>query len=83
MSGLGEEFARGFAVVFALLVGFGVRLEQVCEARFGEGFGFGVEELLAFGRDAGDRFDGGLIGLGLEDGGELLEGEAVELAELE
>tara|TARA_R110002072_G_scaffold244493_3_gene403818 strand:- start:108 stop:248 length:141 start_codon:yes stop_codon:yes gene_type:complete len=43
----------------------------------------GVEEFVAGDGDALDALDGALVAFGFEDGGELWEGEVVELAEFE
>jgi len=78
-----EEGGRGFALGFSLGVGFGVGFGEVGEAGFGEGFGFGFEEFVSGRGDALYAFDCLRVAFGFEDGGELWEGEVVELAEFE
>lgn len=78
-----EQCGRGFAVGFALLVGFGVGLEEIHESGSREGCALGFEQLVSRGGDAADALGGLFEGLGLEDRCELGEGEAVELAEFE
>lgn len=68
---------------FLLGLGFGVGLEEIGEAGFGEGFGLGFEEFVTRDGDALDAFDGALVAFGFEDRGEFWEGEVVELAEFE
>jgi len=58
-----EEGGRGFALGISLGVGFGVGFEEVGEAGFGEGFGFGLKEFVSGCGNAGDALDGLLVAL--------------------
>ncbi len=63
--------------------GFGSVFEEVVCSDEGEGFGLGLDEPCACGVDALDaRLSAGEC-VGLEDLGELVEGELVERAQVE
>ena len=62
---------------------FGLVLEEVEDAGLGDGARLGLEEGGAGAVDALGAVEGGLEGVGLEELGELGEGEVVEAAELE
>lgn len=78
-----EELGGGFADGFGAGGGVGVLAAEVGEAGFGEGRRFGVEEGGAGGVDSFEGLEGEGEGFGFEDGGELLECEVVDVAEVE
>ncbi|MCA9276248.1 MAG: hypothetical protein KDA29_09500 [Phycisphaerales bacterium] len=81
--GPGEERAGSFALGFGVGRGFGAVLEDVVGADEGEGLGLGLDNAGARGVDALDEIAGAVEGGGLEELGEFVEGEMVELAEVE
>ncbi|MEZ6164911.1 MAG: hypothetical protein R3B67_10795 [Phycisphaerales bacterium] len=63
--------------------GGGVFAELGEQAGFGDGWGLEVEEALAGGVDAGNEGEGGHVLVGLEDLGELIEGDVVVVGDVD
>ncbi len=80
---MGEERSAGFALGFGVGGGFGFVFEDIVGADEGEGFGVGFDEVGAGCVDAVHAGLGGFEGVGFEQVGERVEGEMVELAEVE
>jgi len=76
---LSSRFALGFGVGGGCWFVF----EDVGEAGGCQGAGFGVDDGSAGGVDALEGALGGLEGFGFEGGGELGEGDLVEVAEIQ
>jgi hypothetical protein len=70
-----EECGCGFAGGFAFGGGEGIFVREFEEGGFGAGLGLGVDEGGAGAVDALEVVEGAAVGVGLEDVGELLEGE--------
>lgn len=81
--GVAQECGRGLADGFGARGGLGAVAAHIGEAGVGEGGGLAVDEGGSGGVDAFEGVEGVGEGLGFEDGGELGEGEAVDLAEVE
>jgi len=78
-----EELGRCFSDGFGAGWGVVVLAAEVGETGSREGSGFVLDERGSCGVDALEVGQGALEGLGLEDDGELFEGEVVDVAEVE